>query len=120
MQHAKQWLAGSIVTLLAVLSGNSAQASPVLARTHSHALIQHENFGQPFVELFDLKKDPWQTRNIAGEADSAATLGSLKQAIAEWEESTDHAAMIPIGNNPGRTRRSAPQSPAPAGGRKSR
>ncbi len=92
----------------------------VLARTHSHALIQHENFGQPFVELFHLKKDPWQTRNIAGEADSAATLGSLKQAIAEWEESTDHAAMIPIGNNPGRTRRSAPQSPAPAGGRKSR
>ncbi len=92
----------------------------VLARTHSHALIQHENFGQPYVELFDLTKDPWQTKNVAGEEGSAATLGSLKQAIVEWEESTDHAAMIPIGNNRGRARRSAPQSPAPKGARKSR
>lgn len=91
----------------------------VLARTHSHALIQHENYGQPFVELFDLKKDPWQTRNIAGEADYTATLGSLKEAIVEWEETTDRAAMIPIGPNPGRTRRSAPKSSAPTGGRKS-
>jgi choline-sulfatase len=80
----------------------------ILARSHSHAFIQHENYGQPFVELFDLAKDPWQTRNVAGKEDYQAVLASLKQAIVQWEETTDHAAMIPVGPNPGRTQRSGP------------
>ena len=86
----------------------------VLARTHSHAFIQHENYGQPFEELFDLTKDPWQTRNVASEEDYAAVVEALKQEIVQWEKTTDHAAMIPVGPNPGRTRRSPPQQSAPS------
>ncbi|MBC8874018.1 MAG: sulfatase-like hydrolase/transferase [Planctomycetes bacterium] len=86
----------------------------VLARTHTHAFIQHENYGQPFEELFDLTKDPWQTHNVADEEGYAAVLGSLKQAIDQWEKTTDHAAMIPVGPNPGRTRRSNQQPSAPS------
>jgi len=89
----------------------------VLARTHSHALIQHANFGQPFDELFDLTEDPWQTKNVADEQDYEAVVEFLKQAIVHWEETTDHAAMIPVGINPGRTRRSnGPQSTPPRRG----
>ena len=81
-------------------------------RTANYKYVEYQYDLRPR-ELFDLTKDPWQKRNAAGEENYAATLDSLQQAIVEWEETTDHAAMIPVGSNPGRTRRSPPQQSAP-------
>ena len=86
----------------------------VLARTHTHAFLQHENYGQPFEELYDLMIDPWQTRNVVHKEDYQTVRESLGDAIVAWEKSTDHADMIPVGPNPGRTRRSAPRPQTPA------
>ena len=84
----------------------------VLARSRTRAYIHHENYGQPFEELFDVTNDPWQKRNVIDRPEYARSVADLKQAIREWEATTDHARMIPVGPNPGATRRSNQRQPA--------
>jgi hypothetical protein len=38
---------------------------------------------QPVLELFDLTTDPYEERNLVGEADHANKLGELKDWVAE-------------------------------------
>ncbi len=78
----------------------------VLARTRTHAYIQYENYGQPMAELFDMAGDRWQMRNVIDNPEYANIARKLKQSIADWDATTDHAPMIPIGRNPGVTSRS--------------
>ncbi len=57
-------------------------------------------------ELFDMAGDRWQMRNVIDNPEYADIARKLKQSIADWDATTDHAPMIPIGRNPGVTSRS--------------
>ena len=67
-----------------------------IARTHTHKYVHHENRGEPFEELFDYERDPWETRNEAENPAYADVLASLKADVKEWNATTDHAPMYPI------------------------
>lgn len=67
-----------------------------MARTHDFKYIHHENAGEPIEELFDLRADPWETKNLAGDPAYADTLESLREAVKEWNATTDHAPLYPI------------------------
>jgi arylsulfatase A-like enzyme len=71
-----------------------------LARTHTHKYVHHENRGDPYEELFDYTKDPWETRNEIDNAEYADVVAALKRDMKEWEETTDHAPMYPIKQKP--------------------
>ena len=47
-------------------------------------------FGKrPAEELYDLKTDPDQRKNVAGETDFAAAKGKLRRALDEWMKRTN-------------------------------
>ncbi|MDE0262181.1 MAG: sulfatase [Bryobacterales bacterium] len=46
---------------------------------------------RPEEELYDLREDPWEMRNLAGDASHAATLAELRSILKEWIAQTgDH------------------------------
>lgn len=49
----------------------------------------------PRVELYDLQNDPWELRNLAGEASLAAVQARLEQALADWRQQTADPLLRP-------------------------
>ena len=68
----------------------------VMARTKEHKYVGHDNAGDPMEELFDLRSDRWETVDQSANPEYAAVLTRLREAVTEWQESTDHAPMYPI------------------------
>jgi arylsulfatase A-like enzyme len=54
-----------------------------MVRTADNKLITYQN--DPVEQLFDMKNDPWETKNLAGEARCADVMKDLKKRLAEWE-----------------------------------
>ena len=54
-----------------------------MVRTADYKLITYQN--DPIVQLFDMTNDPWETKNLAGEARCAGVMKDLKKRLAEWE-----------------------------------
>jgi arylsulfatase A-like enzyme len=40
-------------------------------------------------QLFDLKMDPWEMKNLADSPDRAADLAKLRQRLTEWQKKLD-------------------------------
>ena len=49
----------------------------------------------PRFELYDLKNDPYELRNIADESNHAPTLKDLQHQLAEWREQTNDPLLKP-------------------------
>lgn len=43
---------------------------------------------RPEFELDDLRKDPWQTRNVAGEPSYRSTRNKLHEQVRQWMQRT--------------------------------
>src|SRR5262249_42201870 len=43
---------------------------------------------RPAEELYDVEKDPTETRNLAGDAAHAETLAALRKKVRDWQEKT--------------------------------
>lgn len=57
--------------------------------TPAQAHLMHPN--KPREELYDLRADPWETKNLAGDPAHAETLKLLRAELMEWEDRTnDH------------------------------
>ncbi|MDB6026318.1 MAG: betC 3 [Verrucomicrobiales bacterium] len=71
---------------------NSAWAK--LAKTDATARERLERFlHRPEVELYDLKSDPWEQKNIASDPAQGKTLARLRQQLDTWMlEQGDHGA----------------------------
>jgi N-sulfoglucosamine sulfohydrolase len=67
-------------------AAHSASSSWVkLAQTDSVARERLDRFlHRPAVELYDLKKDPWEQKNIASDPANGKTLARLRQQIDVW------------------------------------
>ena len=49
----------------------------------------------PEFELYDLKNDPWEFHNLAGQADHAEVEHRLKTALEDWRHKTDDPTLDP-------------------------
>ncbi len=56
-----------------------------MVRTPEFKYIAYQ--GDPTEQLFDLRTDPWETRNAIGEPARADTVADLRKRLAEWEAS---------------------------------
>jgi len=69
--------------------------------------------GDPVEQLFDMKADPWETRNLYDQAAHAATLKDHRKLLADFE-----AQLRPVEPTRGAPRpRRRPKRPAPGTGR---
>ena len=58
-------------------------------RDDRHKLIEYVVQGERHTQLFDLVDDPWETRNLAFEAEHSETLERLRAAMKAWRQTTD-------------------------------
>ena len=49
----------------------------------------------PEFELYDLREDPWEFRNLSKESEHAETLERLKTALLDWRRETDDPLLDP-------------------------
>jgi arylsulfatase A-like enzyme len=76
--------------------GKAGGGRNVMARTLTHKYVHYENGGKPMEMLFDMKADPWETRNVLADAAHAGALDKLRSAFKAWESKTERAPMYPI------------------------
>lgn len=56
-----------------------------------------EKEGTDYIQLFDLEKDPWETRNLAGDEEYKDVLEELADELGRWQKSVgDPLADIPV------------------------
>ncbi|HEY3318974.1 MAG TPA: sulfatase-like hydrolase/transferase [Planctomycetota bacterium] len=67
-------------------------------RTHDAKLIEYLVKGQRTTQLFDLKNDPWEMKNLA---DDPAHAGLLKSMRERYEQLTKEYAAAPLGESVG-------------------
>ena len=60
-----------------------------MLRTADYKYARFE--GDPVEQLFDMKNDPWETKNLAGEARCVAVIEDHRKLLKEWESRLDVA-----------------------------
>ena len=60
-----------------------------MVRTPEYKLVTYKD--DPVDLLFDMKRDPWEMRNLAGEARYADTVANIKELLQDWE-----SRLVPI------------------------
>jgi arylsulfatase len=66
------------------------------ARTDEFKYIHNENGGSPLEEFFDLRRDPWETTNLATDPAYTESIEAMRKALKEWEEKTEAAPFYPV------------------------
>jgi arylsulfatase A-like enzyme len=51
--------------------------------------------GDPVEQLFDMRNDPWETKNLAADPRFASTLEDHRRLLREWESTLDNAPLSP-------------------------
>ncbi|HUT34248.1 MAG TPA: sulfatase-like hydrolase/transferase [Planctomycetota bacterium] len=64
-----------------------------MVRTKDHKYIVYKD--DPAEQLFDMARDPWETKNLAGDAAQAPTLARHRTLLADWEGALEHAPIRP-------------------------
>jgi arylsulfatase A-like enzyme len=70
------------------------QVTGRMLRTADHKYVKFQD--DPVEQLFDMKNDPWETKNLAGESRCAAVLEEHRKLLREWESGLD-VAPAPVG-----------------------
>jgi arylsulfatase A-like enzyme len=60
-------------------------------RTDTHKLIEYNVNGQRTTQLFDVRRDPWEMRNLAQE--QPGRVGTLRAALRYWMRRADDPAL---------------------------
>jgi len=60
-----------------------------MVRDERWKLIRYTVKGDVRRQLFDLEADPWETRDLSGDAAHAATLARLAERLRVWQKETD-------------------------------
>jgi hypothetical protein len=70
-------------------------AEPLGARTESGA--------HPEDELYDLRADPWELRNVAHEPQNSPVVSEMRAFLADWMIRTEDARPVPLPRTIGRS-----------------
>lgn len=74
---------------IAEVQGNQGR----MVRTPEFKLIAYRD--EPIAQLFDMRDDPGETRNLIDEPGQADTVRSLRNLLGDWERNLDAAPGIP-------------------------
>ncbi|UCD30173.1 MAG: sulfatase-like hydrolase/transferase, partial [Planctomycetota bacterium] len=66
-----------------------------MIRTSQYKYITYKD--DPVEQLFDMKNDPWETKNIVGESKYASVVGDHRKLLQEWSSKLDPAPEPPQG-----------------------
>jgi arylsulfatase A-like enzyme len=69
----------------------------LMIRSADHKYICYPN--DPVVQLFDMKHDPWETKNVAGDAKYAGALAEMQKRQAAWDKRLEKYPGAPVSNN---------------------
>jgi choline-sulfatase len=78
----------------------------LMLRTAEYKYICYPN--DPVCQLFDMKNDPWETRNVAGESKYAGALAEMKKRQTQWDARLEKYPGAPVSNNDAGEEESAP------------
>ncbi len=67
-----------------------------LIRTTDYKYICYPD--DPVAQLFDMKNDPWETRNVIGETKYASALAAMKKHKEEWDSRLERYPGAPVTN----------------------
>lgn len=67
-----------------------------MIRTPQYKYISYPQ--DPVCQLFDMKSDPWETKNLAPESQHAAALAELKKHEADWLKGLERIPGAPVSN----------------------
>ncbi len=62
-----------------------------MIRTDQYKYITYRH--DPVEQLFDMQNDPWETKNLAGDAMFASALQDHRKLLADWESRLDPAPL---------------------------
>jgi arylsulfatase A-like enzyme len=68
---------------------SEVQKTGRMIRTDRHKYVTYE--GDPVEQLFDMRADPGETRNLAPDATHADTLEAHRKLLRDWEAGLDRA-----------------------------
>ncbi len=63
-----------------------------MVRTDRHKLILYPQVKQ--VQLFDIEKDPWEMRNLAGDSAHSATVSELFRELKKWQQTVSDTMVL--------------------------
>jgi arylsulfatase A-like enzyme len=70
--------------------GSSTQNSVIAVRGKTEKYVLFRKSGKvEYEQLFDLKKDPWETTNLATNGKDAAVLAKMRSVLKKWEAETE-------------------------------
>lgn len=76
-----------------------AMGHGLMIRTADYKYICYPN--DPVCQLFDMKNDPWETRNLASESNHSDALTDMKNRLAQWEAKLERYPGAPVSNGDG-------------------
>lgn len=74
-----------------------AMGHGLMIRSPGYKYVCYPN--DPLCQLFDVKNDPWETRNVASEAKHAVALAEMKKRQSQWESRLEKYPGAPVSNN---------------------
>jgi arylsulfatase A-like enzyme len=75
--------------------GSSTQNSVIAVRGKTEKYVLFRKFGKvEYEQLFDLKKDPWETTNLATDGKYAAVLAKMRSVLKKWEAETETSQPV--------------------------
>ena len=63
-----------------------------MVRTEKYKLILYPQARR--VQLFDLEKDPWEIKNLAGEAEHRTTVVELFRELKKWQVTVNDTLVL--------------------------
>jgi choline-sulfatase len=76
---------------------SEAAGHGLMIRTAGYKYICYPD--DPVCQLFDMKNDPWETRNVAAEAGHARALAEMLKHQKTWESRLEKYPGAPVSNN---------------------
>jgi arylsulfatase A-like enzyme len=80
-------------TLIQSLQWREAEGRRKMVRTRDWKYV-HDPMGD-CDELYDLKRDPWELENVAGEAAHQDVISEMRLRLADWSITTEDARPVP-------------------------
>ena len=80
--------------LIASLRAREAEGRRKMARTADWKYV-HDPMGDRD-ELYDLRADPWELRNVVDDPGAASTVADMALRLADWSIATEDATPVPL------------------------
>ena len=75
--------------------GSSTQNSVIAVRGKTEKYVLFRKSGNvEYEQLFDLKKDPWETTNLASDSNYSAALAKMRTVLKKWEAETETSQPV--------------------------